>query len=74
MEGVHRTRGIPATTTSLFVCLFVQAVHHLRQAARLSKETEEKANSLHLLGGALKDLKRLDEAQQVCCIYQLVQR
>jgi len=43
----------------------VQAVHHLRQSADLTKVVEEKGNSLHLLGGALKDLKRLDEAEQV---------
>ena len=47
-------------------CLYnAQAVHHFRQSADLTKVAEEKGNSLHLLGGALKDLNRLDEAEQV---------
>lgn len=31
----------------------------------LSDRTEERVDALHLLGGALKDLRQLDQAEQV---------
>ena len=43
----------------------MQAVDHLQLSANLSMVEEEVTGSLHLLGGALKDLGRLDEAEEV---------
>lgn len=43
----------------------LQAIHFLGHAVELNDSAELVADALHLKGGALKDLGRLDEAEKV---------
>ncbi len=60
--GHHTHRGCGLINESV---VLLQAVAHLRVAAEASEGAEERVDALHLLGGALKDLGDLDQAEKV---------
>ncbi len=60
--GHHTHRGCGLINESV---VLLQAVGHLRVAAEASEGAEERVDALHLLGGALKDLGDLDQAEKV---------